>query len=51
MDRNQDGYVSRREFLGPTELFGKLDLDGDGLLSPVEAERLATLLKAAPAKP
>jgi hypothetical protein len=39
MDRNGDGYVSRREFLGPEELFHKLDADGDGLISAEEAER------------
>jgi Ca2+-binding EF-hand superfamily protein len=38
MDRNGDGYVSRREFLGSLEDFKKLDLDGDGLISPEEAE-------------
>lgn len=38
MDRNRDGDVSRREFLGPRESFERLDRDGDGLLSPVEAE-------------
>lgn len=37
MDRNGDGDVSRREFLGPVELFRKLDRDGDGLISPDEA--------------
>ena len=37
MDRNGDGDVSRHEFLGPTELFRKLDRDGDGLLGPDEA--------------
>jgi len=37
MDRNGDGDVSRREFLGPLELFRKLDRDGDGLISPDEA--------------
>jgi Ca2+-binding EF-hand superfamily protein len=40
LDRNGDGYVSRREFLGPEDLFRKLDTDGDGLISPEEAERL-----------
>jgi Ca2+-binding EF-hand superfamily protein len=40
MDRNGDGFVSRREWLGPEELFDKLDTDGDGLLSPDEADRL-----------
>jgi hypothetical protein len=44
MDRNGDGVVSRREFLGPPELFRKLDRDGDGVISPAEAA-------AAPAKP
>jgi Ca2+-binding EF-hand superfamily protein len=39
MDRNGDGYVSRREFLGPAHVFEKLDADADGLISPEEAER------------
>ncbi len=38
MDRNADGDVSEREFLGTIEQFRKLDLDGDGLISPEEAE-------------
>jgi Ca2+-binding EF-hand superfamily protein len=38
MDRNRDGYVSRREFLGTDEEFRKLDLDGDGFISVQEAE-------------
>jgi Ca2+-binding EF-hand superfamily protein len=37
MDRNRDGDVSRREFLGPLELFDKLDLNGDGLIDASEA--------------
>ncbi|QEL19715.1 EF-hand domain-containing protein [Limnoglobus roseus] len=38
MDRNGDGDVSRKEFLGPLELFNKLDADGDGLISVDEAK-------------
>jgi Ca2+-binding EF-hand superfamily protein len=39
MDRNGDGDVSPREFLGTAEEFRRLDLDGDGLVSADEAER------------
>jgi Ca2+-binding EF-hand superfamily protein len=39
MDRNSDGDVSRREFLGTAEDFKRLDLDGDGLISVEEAEK------------
>jgi len=39
MDRNYDGDVSWREFLGPRQVFDQLDADHDGLLSPEEAER------------
>jgi Ca2+-binding EF-hand superfamily protein len=39
MDRNNDGDVSRREFLGDDAAFRKLDADGDGLISRTEAER------------
>ncbi len=39
MDRNGDGDVSRREFLGTTEDFRRIDVDGDGLISLEEAER------------
>lgn len=42
MDRNGDGDVSRREFTGPADVFDKLDLDKDGLLSPEEAEKAET---------
>ncbi len=37
MDRNKDGDVSRREFLGPRRDFDRLDVDRDGLLSAEEA--------------
>jgi Ca2+-binding EF-hand superfamily protein len=39
MDRNYDGDVSRREFLGSRKAFDQLDTNHDGLLSPEEAER------------
>jgi Ca2+-binding EF-hand superfamily protein len=38
MDRNRDGDVSRREFLGSDADFRKLDTNNDGLISPQEAE-------------
>lgn len=37
MDRNTDGDLSTREFLGSLEDFKKLDEDQDGLISPMEA--------------
>jgi Ca2+-binding EF-hand superfamily protein len=37
MDRNGDGFVSRREFVGSEESFARLDRDKDGLISPEEA--------------
>ncbi len=37
MDRNDDGDVSRREFLGTVEQFAALDGDGDDLISSQEA--------------
>jgi Ca2+-binding EF-hand superfamily protein len=39
MDRNHDGDVSRREFLGTDKAFAEIDTDGDGLISLEEAER------------
>ncbi len=38
MDRNGDGDVSRREFLGTDAQFKAIDTDGDGLISVEEAE-------------
>lgn len=39
MDRNGDGDVSAREFLGRPEDFQRLDADADGLIDAAEAER------------
>jgi Ca2+-binding EF-hand superfamily protein len=45
MDRNQDGDVSRREFVGTDEPFARIDTDGDGLIRVEEAERADTLFR------
>jgi Ca2+-binding EF-hand superfamily protein len=37
MDRNRDGDISRREFLGPRTAFDRLDRDHDGLIDAQEA--------------
>jgi hypothetical protein len=38
LDRNGDGDVSRREFVGTSTQFARIDTDKDGLLSADEAE-------------
>ncbi len=43
MDRNRDGDVSRREFLGPEDVFRKIDADGDGLIDAKEAVAAADI--------
>ncbi|MFO0843807.1 MAG: EF-hand domain-containing protein [Gemmataceae bacterium] len=39
MDRNRDGDVSLKEWLGTEDEFRAADADGDGLISAAEAER------------
>jgi Ca2+-binding EF-hand superfamily protein len=50
MDRNRDGDVSRREFLGPPGEFDKLDADHDGLIDLAEAARAASKAKQTAAR-
>jgi Ca2+-binding EF-hand superfamily protein len=38
MDRNRDGDISRREFLGPRSQFDRMDRDHDDLISSDEAD-------------
>jgi Ca2+-binding EF-hand superfamily protein len=45
MDRNRDGDISPREFLGTAEDFRRLDADGDGLISREEAEQAERLFE------
>lgn len=46
MDRNRDGDVSEREFLGSLADFDRLDTDGDRLLSVEEAKQAGSTGKA-----
>jgi Ca2+-binding EF-hand superfamily protein len=39
MDRNNDGDLTWKEFLGPRHVFEELDADHDGLIDPKEAEK------------
>ncbi len=50
MDKNGDGFVSPREFLGPLELFQQLDRNGDGLISVEEAEQADAARSGPPVK-
>jgi Ca2+-binding EF-hand superfamily protein len=45
MDRNGDGDVSRKEWLGSKEDFDRIDTDGDGLISVEEAEAFDALVR------
>jgi Ca2+-binding EF-hand superfamily protein len=45
MDRNRDGDVSRREFLGSPAMFARIDTDGDGLIDAQEAEKADSLFR------
>ena len=45
MDKNQDGDVSLREFLGSRADFQRLDTDGDGLISWEEALQADKLMR------
>jgi hypothetical protein len=38
LDRNGDGFVSAREFVGPPDLFATFDTNSDRRISPEEAE-------------
>jgi Ca2+-binding EF-hand superfamily protein len=45
MDKNGDGDVSRREFLGSDEDFRRIDTDGNGLIDVEEAEKADAWLR------
>jgi Ca2+-binding EF-hand superfamily protein len=48
MDRNGDGDVSQREFLGNRQRFEQIDADQDGLISAEEAQKADDLLRKKP---
>jgi Ca2+-binding EF-hand superfamily protein len=45
MDRNLDGDLTWKEFLGPRHVFEELDVDHDGLIDPFEAEKATQISK------
>ena len=45
MDRNGDGDISPREWLGTPEDFKRIDTNGDGLIDAQEAERFDAELR------
>jgi Ca2+-binding EF-hand superfamily protein len=47
MDRNGDGVVSQREWLGSIEDFKRFDLNGDGVIDLDEAEKADAIMRAA----
>jgi hypothetical protein len=51
MDRNGDGVVTRREFLGTKEDFQRIDSNGDGVITPEEADRADAMFRKANAEP
>jgi hypothetical protein len=51
MDRNMDGDLTWKEFLGPRHVFEELDADHDGLIDPFEAERATALFGAKGPRP
>jgi Ca2+-binding EF-hand superfamily protein len=51
MDRNGDGDISPKEWLGTEEEFRAIDADGDGLISADEARRFEARQKKDPTKP
>ncbi|MCX7419588.1 MAG: EF-hand domain-containing protein [Planctomycetia bacterium] len=49
-DRNNDGDITWREFLGPRDAFEQLDADRDELIDPKEAEAANTLARKSEAQ-
>jgi len=47
-DRNNDGDLTFREFLGPRDAFEQLDADGDDLIDPREAEAAEQMRRPSP---